>query len=490
MADFQGLLDTLFLTRQSPITGLLSNEEQERLKTQQLIGTGIGLASGLAQNWNQGPVGAALGGFTGATAGRQAPIDFATKNFMTTTELTKLMQDIQKGGLETKVLQGQDLARQAKVNEMRAAGYSDTDIANFLLAEKDVIGAEIKSNPRFRAYDVIKPDEAGFYSSLARVDKTVNPLQPSDRDKADLLRYSQAVPDKDVAAKEVERATFNATNKGLVPPLPPVVSQSQMLQQILKERSGEKPSTGFAKDGTTVGQQKVVEPVTQTTKATQTSDKFVPLIDDPNQILDVRATLKKSKAGDTNLAVKSIQDLNRQERLINDIINSKGFNQAFGLGGATASAISGSDAAYTKRLLDQLKAKSFVGSIVEMKGDQGSTGFGQLAVSEGAQIATSQSAVDQTLDPAAARVELTRYLDKVKDAKRNLTQDYRTKYGDLPIERVQEQTSFNTDKGVVKNAIIGSALPTKILQEYGNQIDPNAHYTVVKNVPYLIRKKQ
>ena len=485
MADIQGLLDTLFLTRQSPITGLLSPEEQDRLKTQQTIGTGLGIATGLSQNWNKGVAGAALGGYTGAVGGRQAPIDAATKNFMTQTELTNLMQSIQKGGLETKKLQGEDIARQAKVKEMRTLGYNDTDIANFLLAEKDVIGAQIKSDPRFRPVGEIKDLELGFYGSLG-----IDPAKATAKDKEDYLRVSFATPDKDVAAKEVERATFNATNKGLVTPLPPVISQSQMLDIIKKERSGQAPSTGFAKDGTTVGQQKVVEPVTPTAKTSQTSNKFVPLIDDPNQILDVRATLKKSKAGDTNLAVKSIQDLNRQERLINDILNSKGFNQAFGFGGATSSALSGSDAAYTKRLLDQLKAKSFVGSIVEMKGDQGSTGFGQLAVSEGAQIATSQSAVDQTLDPDAARVELTRYLDKVKDAKRNLTQDYTTKYGDLPIERVQEQTSFSTDKGVVKNAISGSALPTKILQEYGSKIDPNAYYKVVKGVPYLIRKKQ
>ncbi len=64
MADIQGLLDTLFLTRQSPVAGLLTQDEQDRLKTQQLIGTGVGLATGIAQNWNQGPVGAALGGFT------------------------------------------------------------------------------------------------------------------------------------------------------------------------------------------------------------------------------------------------------------------------------------------------------------------------------------------------------------------------------------------------------------------------------------------
>jgi hypothetical protein len=482
MADnFQGLLDTLFLTRQSPISGLLSPEEQERLKTQQLIGTGLGLATGLASNWNKGVAGATLGGFTGAVGGRQAPIDAATRNFMTTTELSKMMQDIQKGQLETKVLQGQDIARQAKVKEMRALGYNDTDIANFLLAEKDVIGAQIKSDPRFRPLGEIKSDELLFYNALG-----VDPSKATVKDKQDVLRLSTAIPDKDVYAKEVERADFMAKNKGITT-LAPVVSQSQMLQQILKERAGQESSTGFAKETQPKGQPSV-QPSTQPTA--QPSGKPVPLIDDPNQISDVRIDLKKSKAGDTNLAIKSIQDLNRQEKIINDILNSKGFNQAFGFGGATSSAISGSDAAYTKRLLDQLKAKSFVGSIMEMKGDQGSTGFGQLAVSEGAQITSAQSAVDQSLDSDAARTELTRYLNKVQDAKRNLSQDYKTKYGDLPAERLQEKTSFSTNKGVVTDAVVGSGLPTKILQEYGGQIDPNQYYKVVKGVPYLIRKKQ
>lgn len=482
MADnFQGLLDTLFLTRQSPVAGLLSPEEQERLKTQQLIGTGLGLATGIASNWNKGVAGATLGGFTGAVGGRQAPIDAATRNFMTTTELSKMMQDIQKGGLDVKKLQGEDIARQAKVNQMRTLGYNDTDIANFLLAEKDVIGAQIKSDPRFRPLGEIKSDELLFYNALG-----VDPSKATVKDKQDVLRLSTAIPDKDVYAKEVERADFMAKNKGITT-LAPVVSQSQMLQQILKERAGQESSTGFAKETQPKGQPSV-QPSTQPTA--QPSGKPVPLIDDPNQISDVRIDLKKSKAGDTNLAIKSIQDLNRQEKIINDILNSKGFNQAFGFGGATSSAISGSDAAYTKRLLDQLKAKSFVGSIMEMKGDQGSTGFGQLAVSEGAQITSAQSAVDQSLDSDAARTELTRYLNKVQDAKRNLSQDYKTKYGDLPAERLQEKTSFSTNKGVVTDAVVGSGLPTKILQEYGNQIDPNQYYKVVKGVPYLIRKKQ
>jgi len=400
---------------------------------------------------------------------------------MTTTELSKMMQDIQKGQLETKVLQGQDIARQAKVKEMRALGYNDTDIANFLIAEKDVIGAQIKSDPRFRPLGEIKSDELLFYNALG-----VDPSKATVKDKQDVLRLSTAIPDKDVYAKEVERADFMAKNKGITT-LAPVVSQSQMLQQILKERAGQESSTGFAKETQPKGQPSV-QPSTQPTA--QPSGKPVPLIDDPNQISDVRIDLKKSKAGDTNLAIKSIQDLNRQEKIINDILNSKGFNQAFGFGGATSSAISGSDAAYTKRLLDQLKAKSFVGSIMEMKGDQGSTGFGQLAVSEGAQITSAQSAVDQSLDSDAARTELTRYLNKVQDAKRNLSQDYKTKYGDLPAERLQEKTSFSTNKGVVTDAVVGSGLPTKILQEYGGQIDPNQYYKVVKGVPYLIRKKQ
>lgn len=481
MADIQGLLDTLFLTRQSPITGLLSPEEQERLKTQQMIGTGLGLATGVLSNWNKGVASSALGGFTGASAGRQAPIDTATKNFMTQTELTKMMQDIQKGKYELKGLQRADVGLEEYIKSRKAAGASDEEILQLLAAPKETIQTIQKSDVRYRPVGEIKGDELSFYGSLG-----INPANATAKDKQDLLRFQSAVPDKDVFAKEVERADFIAKNKGITG-LNPIVSQSQMLQKILKERSGQTPSTGFAQGETTVGQQRIVEPVTP---QAQTSNKFVPLIDDPNQISDVRIDLKKSKAGDTNLAIKSIQDLSRQEKLINDIINSKGFNQSFGLGGSTSSAISGSDAAYTKRLLDQLKAKSFVGSIMEMKGDQGSTGFGQLAVSEGAQITAAQSAVDQSLDPEAARVELTRYLKKVQDAKNNLTQDYKTKYGDLPAERVQEKTSFSTDKGVVTDALSGSALPTKILQEYGNQIDPNAYYKVVKGVPYLIRKKQ
>ena len=474
--DIQGLLDTLFLTRQSPVAGLLSQEEQDRLKTQQLIGTGIGVATGLAQNWNKGALGAALGGYTGGVTGRQAPVDVALKNYMTTNELTKMMQDLKLGQFNLKKAERFDAG-------VANAIKNNPDLVNdFFVNPEKTIEALQRSNPRFRGYENIKADEDAFYGQF-----NINPANATPKDKADFLRFQLAVPDKDVYAKQVERAKFLAENKGIVD-LPPIVSQSEVMAQIIKERSNEKPtSTGFAKPT-----QPKVQPTGEASTQPQSkpTGKPIPLIDDPNQISDVRIDLKKSKAGDTNLAVKSIQDLNRQERLINDILNSKGFNQAFGFGGATSSAISGSDAAYTRRLLDQLKAKSFVGSIVEMKGDQGSTGFGQLAVSEGAQIKDAQSAVDQTLDPDAARVELTRYLQKVQDAKKNLSQDYSTKYGDIPSERLKEQTSFSTNKGIVTDAVTGASLPTKILQEYGSQIDPNAYYKVVKGVPYLIRKKQ
>ncbi len=476
MADIQGLLDTFFLTRQSPVlSGLLSKEEQDALKTQQMIGTGLGLATGVASNWNKGVASSVLGGFTGASAGRQAPIDTALKNYMTTTELTKMMQDIKKGQYELK-------EKERFEGGLAEAIRNNPELANaYFVDPKGTLERIQKSDPRFRQYGEIKADEAAFYGSLG-----INPANATEKDKQDFLRFSMAVPDKDAFAKEAERAELMARNKNIIN-LPPVIKQSDMLKQIITERAGEQPtSTGFAKP-TQPQAQPSGQPTTQ--PQAKPSGKPIPLIDDPNQISDVRIELKKSKASDTNLAVKSIQDLNRQERLINDILNSKGFNQAFGFGGAASSAISGSDAAYTKRLLDQLKAKSFTGSIVEMKGDQGSTGFGQLAVSEGAQIKDAQSAVDQTLDPDAARVELTRYLKKVQDAKNNLTQDYSTKYGDLPAERVKEKTSFSTDKGIITDAVTGAGLPTKILQEYGSQIDPNSYYKVVKGVPYLIRKK-
>jgi len=190
MADnFQGLLDTLFLTRQSPVAGLLSPEEQERLKTQQLIGTGLGLATGIASNWNKGVAGAALGGFTGASAGRQAPIDTATKNFMTQTELSKMMQDIQKGQFELKGLQRKEVGALGLINKY----------------------------PQFQ--DLILADQTEGVKAIANIDPLFNkelnifarsinksPNQWTDKDFKDFSVYSQLPTSADAAKEEVNRA--------------------------------------------------------------------------------------------------------------------------------------------------------------------------------------------------------------------------------------------------------------------------------------------
>jgi hypothetical protein len=339
MADIQGLLDSFFLTRQNPVTGMLTTDEQEKLRQQQLIGTGIGVATGLASNYNKGPLGAILGAYTGGVSGRQAPVDTALKNYMTTGELNKMTQDLRLGQFNL------------KDKERFEAGLADAikkdpDLANaYFVDAKGTLERRQKSDPRFRALGEIKSDELLYYNALG-----IDPSKATVKDKQDVLRLSTAIPDKDVFSKEVERADFMAKNKGITT-LAPVISQSQMLQQILKERSSQEPSTGFAKEAQPQGQPTGQPSAQPTGKPTaQPSGKPVPLIDDPNQISDIRIDLKKSKAGDTNLAVKSIQDLSRQERIINDILNSKGFNQAFGFGGATSSSLSGSDAAYTKRL--------------------------------------------------------------------------------------------------------------------------------------------
>jgi hypothetical protein len=273
MADnFQGLLDTLFLTRQSPISGLLSPEEQERLKTQQLIGTGLGLATGLASNWNKGVAGATLGGFTGAVGGRQAPIDAATRNFMTTTELSKMMQDIQKGQLETKALQGQDIARQAKVNQMRTLGYNDTEIANFLLAEKDFIGAELKSSPKFRPLPEIDKQDLSIMQELG-----INPQSPSAQDMADvrIAKDAIAVSSIEKSKQAVPRAEFKAKLPSA--PLDELPSADKIIAQIKLDRANRisQANQPVVQPQVTTATQTNVAPVTQPQVTQQTQPAAV-----------------------------------------------------------------------------------------------------------------------------------------------------------------------------------------------------------------------
>jgi hypothetical protein len=510
MADnFQGLLDTLFLTRQSPVSGLLSPEEQERLKTQQLIGTGLGLATGIASNWNKGVAGAALGGFTGASAGRQAPIDAATKNFMTQTELTNLMQSIQKGGLEVKALQGQDLARQAKINQMRTLGYNDTDIANFLIAEKDFIGAQLKSDPRFRPIPEIDKQDLSIMQELG-----IDPRNPSAQDMADvrIAKDAIAVSSLEKSKLAVPRAEFKA--KQTVVPLDELPSADNIIAQIKLNRANRISQTNqvATQPQVTTPAQTNVAPVTQpqvtqepkppvvnTTKVPQTNTTTtpsaktvsnVPFVKRQNVSPVARQQLLDNQGEIQKRLTDSFTSLNKFEQTVYDIITDKDFDNAFGPLATKRADIEGTAAFKINNLIKSTEGAALVNELKALKSlsPQGSAGTGQLSEKEGERIIKSLNKIQLGLPPEEGKRVVLELLQTIQTAKANINQGYTNDYGNdfefpksqfLPLE-----TKVKTDKGEIKvysgaNPYIKKRFPAK-----ASGLDPNAQYYIMNNELY------
>jgi len=512
MADnFQGLLDTLFLTRQSPVAGLLSPEEQERLKTQQLIGTGLGLATGLASNWNKGVAGAALGGFTGAVGGRQAPIDAATRNFMTTTELSKMMQDIQKGGLDIKALQGQDIARQAKVNQMRTLGYNDTDIANFLLAEKDFIGAELKSNVKFRPLPEIDKQDLSIMQELG-----INPQSPSAQDMADvrIAKDAIAVSSIEKSKQAVPRAEFKAKLPSA--PLDELPSADKIIAQIKLDRANRMSQANqpVVQPQVTTATQTNVAPVTQpqvtqqtqpaavnTTKVPQTNvsanptpaaktTSTIPFVNRQDVSAVTRQQLKDNQSEIQKRLTDSFTSLNNFEKTVYDIITDKDFDNAFGPLASKRAGIEGTSAFKVNNLITSTEGASLVSELKKLKAlsPSGAAGTGNLSEKEGDRIIASLNKIKLGLPPEEGKRVVVELLQTIQAAKANLNQGYANDYGNdfefpksefLPLE-----TKVKTDKGEIKvysgaNPYIKKRFPAK-----ASGLDPNAQYYIMNNELY------
>lgn len=500
MADnFQGLLDTLFLTRQSPVSGLLSPEEQERLKTQQLIGTGLGLATGLASNWNKGVAGAALGGFTGAVGGRQAPIDAATKNFMTQTELTNLMQSIQKGGLEVKALQGQDLARQAKIKEMRASGYSDTDIANFLLADKEFIKAGLESDPRFRKLPPFNDQDINLMGQLG-IDRT----KMTPEDYADLNLAKDTISAVERAKLEVPRAEFKA--KQTIIPISELPSADSVIANIkanrikrLSQPTDAQSQTLPAQVQPTQVQEQPKPAAVNTTKVPQTNTTTtpsaktvsnVPFVKRPNVSPVARQQLLDNQGEIQKRLTDSFTSLNKFEQTVYDIITDKDFDNAFGPLATKRADIEGTAAFKINNLIKSTEGAALVNELKALKSlsPQGSAGTGQLSEKEGERIIASLNKIKLGLPPEEGKRVVLELLQTIQTAKANINQGYTNDYGNdfefpksqfLPLE-----TKVKTDKGEIKvysgaNPYIKKRFPAK-----ASGLDPNAQYYIMNNELY------
>ena len=514
MADIQGLLDTFFLTRQSPVAGLLSQEEQDRLKTQQMIGTGLGLATGLASNWNKGVAGAALGGFTGASAGRQAPIDTATKNFMTTTELSKLMQDIQKGQYELKGLQRTE------------AGLADVikkspELANaYFIDPKGTLERFQKTQPQFRPLPEFDKQDLAIMQELG-----INPQNASAQDMADVRIAKDAIglSSLERAKLAVPRAEFQA--KQTIVPLDKLPSPNDILTQIkvdrIKRLGSQNQGQNIAetnqvapKDQVVTSAQPNVAPVTQpqttqesktpvvnTTKVPQTNvsvnptpsaktTSTIPFVNRTDVSPVTRQQLKDNQGEIQKRLTDSFTSLNNFEKTVYDIITDKDFDNAFGPLATKRAGIEGTSAFKVNNLITSTEGASLVNELKKLKAlsPSGAAGTGNLSEREGDRIITSLNKIKLGLPPEEGKRVVVELLQTIQSAKANLNQGYVNDYGSdyefpksqfLPLE-----TKVKTDKGEVKvysgaNPYIKKRFPAK-----ASGLDPNAQYYIMNNELY------
>ena len=419
MADIQGLLDTLFLTRQSPISGLLSPEEQERLKTQQLIGTGLGLATGIASNWNKGVAGAALGGFTGASAGRQAPIDTVTKNYMTQTELAKMMQDIQKGQFETKKLQREEVGTLGLINQY-------PQYQNILLANpSEGVKAIAASNPEFNK-------DVTMFSR-----QTGKPIDTwTDKDFQNFGIYSQLPTSADAAKIEADRAKITY-DTGIKFGGPLQTKETYFTGQPQGNLAGTpqgtpqatpagKPSTGFK----------------QPEKEVKTG---VPLIESSAISPKNKEQLLIEQPKATAATEYSLNATRRIQNTVRRLLDNPNLSKAFGADGVLKSYIPDTEAASAAAELDTLKNQLFVQGITEMRAaSQTGAAVGNVTEKEGARFENLQASLQQKKKFKDIVSELER-LDKEMDTTENrISNAYNRTYrpAEFIIENRYERGSY------------------------------------------------
>jgi len=507
MLDIKGLLDTFFLTRQSPVAGLLSKEEQDRLNTQQNIGTGIGLATGIAQNWNQGPLGAALGGFTGATAGRQAPIDAATKNFMTTTELANLMQNIQKGGLEVKKLTVENELLEKKKNSLINLINTTTD--PFL---RDAYQADLSATltqmlkvnmpaPTFEESLAIKalggnisnltPDQAltlvRSKGGLTQKDILEANIKGAETPALNIQKMNMLTPADILKAGRAPQNVSTGQGVSYTPPTEvrlPSLNLLDRTEPVIYSNQGGVPLT---QPSITQQTQPAVPPTKKPTLQQEKSynnfqaanDQFTnqnPIVGTNLQYSPKKVQEYKDKFPEmSNLNTRVLQEYNDAELQIDRLLNHAGFNDLFSAGGDISKA-TGREAQAAGIIWNKIKSGGVANTLKQQKLEDpnGATPYGQMNYSELNLVKQGYTELpDAGTNPDSARSALLNLKDILNKSREGILNKHGTIYGTQGTDRFEKRivTNFETNSGT---AYLGSVLQGKL---YGNKgIQDNYYY--------------
>jgi hypothetical protein len=502
MADINSLLDSLFMTRKTPVQGLLSPEEQQSLETQKNIGTALGILTGVGTNYNKGVLSSVLGGVTGAVGGRQAPIDYATKNFMTTTELAKMMQDIKKTSLETNFLQQKQDALVSLIKgtndpvlkdlykanldgvtaQMAKRNYPAPDFGESLAIK--AIGGDINNLTSDQALNLIESKGGLTQKDIltaniegANVPEFANRLKNIPmKTSADILR-SGRVPQNVPSGQGVSYTPpteirlpstnlFNRpepviySNQGGVPLTQPSVSQQTQpavaptkkptLQQEKVYSNFQTANDQFTNQNPVVGQNLQYSPK----KVQEYKDKFPEV---------------------STLNTRVLQEYNDAELQIDKLLNHAGFNDLFSVGGDISKATS-RQAQAAGILWDKIKSSGVANTLKQQKLEDpnGATPYGQMNYSELILVKQGYTELPNAgTNPESAKAALTSLKEILGKSRDGLLNKHNTIYGSQGTDRFEKKitTNFETNAGT---AYLGSVLQGKL---FGNKgIQDNYYY--------------
>lgn len=422
MADINSLLDTLFMTRKTPVTGLLSPEEQQSLETQKNIGTALGILTGVGTNYNKGVLQSVLGGVTGAVGGRQSPIDAATKNFMTTTELSKMMQDIQKGQFETKKLQREEFGTLGLINKY-------PQFQNILLANPaEGVKAIAAANPEFNK-------DVNMFSR-----QTNKPIDTwTAKDFQDFNIYSQLPTSGDAANIQAARAKITYDTGIKFDPLQ--TKETYFTGQPTNVVQGQPTTTPTTTSTTTPAG----KPSTGFKQPEKEVKQGVPLIESSAIAPKNREQLLIEQPKATAATEYALSSTRRIRNTINRILDNPNFSSAFGKDGVLLSYIPNTEAASAAAELDTLKNQLFVEGITDMRNaSQTGAAVGNVTEKEGSRFENLKGSLQQKKKFKDIVAELER-IDKEMDlAERRISNAYGRTYrqADFIVDPLYSRGSY------------------------------------------------
>lgn len=212
-------------------------------------------------------------------------------------------------------------------------------------------------------------------------------------------------------------------------PAPPIFTREQLLTlgpDILKIQGQVGGTTG----GTMGGQGQTAPKIDPNVAVTPLNPNEVPLVQSAALPAKAKRELELARP-QTMGAVEYVVNTNRQMRdTINELLTSKGLDDAFGFGGKVRSAVPGSAAADALAKLEQLGGNLFVEAITAMRAaSKTGAAVGSATEREGDKLQASRAALQQFQSAEAARKELGRLKKQLEDAENGVVNAYNRTYG-------------------------------------------------------------